>query len=249
MSKYIKSRTFKEPPAKESFSFSTLFPIFNLMLSTYYMSLNAFLRKLSYSSQLKIKWILFSFSFFSQILQMFISSWRLYHLVAFIAKLWDDNLILVMAFLLLNLCKFRWLPFLKSSFFFVEKVVLFIFVSAKEGLDATVLSSFLEKPASFYIPSYLFHHSTPWIYSRLLWSLGFLQLSQAYSTAGLMVVSIRFKYVLTGFPSDFYKNRWSINHDFFALFIKLSIPWCFFPDGMNVNSRYVYRFTISISCP
>ena len=64
-----------------------------------------------------------------------------------------------------------------------------------------------------------------------------------------MVVSVSFKYVLTIFPSGLDKNRWSINHDFFALFFKFSVPLCFFPDGMNVNPRYVYCFTTSITCP
>ena len=90
---------------------------------------------LSYLLQLKIIWISFSISFFSQFLQIFISSWRLYHLVVFIAKLWDDNLILAMAFLLL---KFRYISFLKSSFVYEKSC------SFQEGLDATVLSSFLE---------------------------------------------------------------------------------------------------------
>ena len=124
--KYVKS--FQRAFSKESFSFSTLFPICNLMLSTSYMSLNAFLWMLLYLLQLKIIWISFSISFFSQFLQILISSWRLYHLVVFIAKLWDDNLILVIAFLLLKLCKFRYLSFLKSSFGCEKKVVLFIVI-------------------------------------------------------------------------------------------------------------------------
>ena len=42
---------------------------------------------------------------------------------------------------------------------------------------------------------------------KLFWSLGSPQLSQGQSTTGLMIVSIRFKYVLTVFFSDLYKNR------------------------------------------
>ena len=107
--------------------------------------------------------ISFSVSFFSQFLQISISSWRLYQLMVFIAKLWDENLILVMAFLLLKLKKFRYLSSLKSSFVCEKKVVLFIFISVKQGLNATVFSFFFGKTyAFFYIPSYLFHHSTPW---------------------------------------------------------------------------------------
>ena len=45
----------------------------------------------------------------------------------------------------LKLCKFRYFSFLKSFFACEKNVVLFIFISIKEGLDATVLSSFLEK--------------------------------------------------------------------------------------------------------
>ena len=94
--KHIKS--FQRSFGKKNLNFSTLFPICNLMLSTSFMSLNAFLRMLSYLLELKTIWISFSISFFSQFLQIFTSSWRLYHFVVFIAKLWDDNLILVMAF-------------------------------------------------------------------------------------------------------------------------------------------------------
>ena len=92
--------------------------------------------------------------------------------------------------------------------------------------------------------------SERWNFSILLllcWSLESHQLLNA--VARLMVVSIRFRYVLTDISSDFYKNRWSLSHEFFTLFIKFSIPWCFSPDGMNVNPSYVYCFTISISCP
>ena len=87
----------------------------------------------------------FIFYFFSsQFLQFFKSSWKLYHLVVFVSKLWDDSIILVTPLLLLKLCKFRYLYFLEF-FCLWKKVVLFIFLSVKEGLDATVLSSFLEK--------------------------------------------------------------------------------------------------------
>ena len=85
---------------------------------------------------------IFHFFVFSLFLQIFTSSWRLYHLVVFIAKLWDDSLILVMVFLLLKLCKFRYPSFLKSSLV-CEKRFFFSFLKA--GLDATVLSPFLEK--------------------------------------------------------------------------------------------------------
>ena len=44
---------------------------------------------------------------------------------------------------MLKLCKFRYPSVLKSSFVSGKK--LFIFISVKEGFDATVLSSFLEK--------------------------------------------------------------------------------------------------------
>ena len=55
--------------------------------------------------------------------------------------------------------------FLKSSFV-CEKSYSLHFISVKEGLDTTLLSSFFGKTyACFYIPSSLFHHSTPWIYS------------------------------------------------------------------------------------
>ena len=47
-------RAFKEPSPKKGFSFSTLFPICSLMLSTLFMSLNTFLRMLSHLLQLKI---------------------------------------------------------------------------------------------------------------------------------------------------------------------------------------------------
>ena len=81
--------------------------------------------------------------------------------LVFIAKFW------VMAFLLLKLCKFRYLSFLKSSFLRVKKLFFSLLLSVKEGLDTTVLSSFLEKRMLVFIfISYLFQHSTPWMYSR-----------------------------------------------------------------------------------
>ena len=95
--------------------------------------------------------ISFSVSFFSQFLQISISSWRLYQLMVFIAKLWDENLILFMAFLLLKLKKFRYLSSLKSSFVCEKKVVLFIFISVKQGLNATVFSFFFGKTYAFFI--------------------------------------------------------------------------------------------------
>ena len=128
-------KAFRESSTKKSFSFSTLFPICNLMLSTSFMSLSAFLQMLSYLLQLNIIWISFSISFFSQFLHIFISSWRLYHFKVFIAKLWDDNLILVMAFRLLKLYKFRYLSFLKSSFV-CEKSCSFHFYKCKGGFGS-----------------------------------------------------------------------------------------------------------------
>ena len=127
-------RAFKEPLAKKRFSFSILLPICNFMLSTSFLSLNAFLRILSFLLQLKLIlekftflliWISFCIYFFSQFLQIFISSSRLYHLLVFIAKLWDDNLILVMVFLLLKLFKFS---FLLAEFFCLWKKFFFSFL-------------------------------------------------------------------------------------------------------------------------
>ena len=81
--------------------------------------------------------------------------------LVFIAKFW------VMAFLLLKLCKSRYLSFLKSSFLRVKKLFFSLLLSVKEGLDTTVLSSFLEKRMLVFIfISYLFQHSTPWMYWR-----------------------------------------------------------------------------------
>ena len=88
--------------------------------------ITAIIPMLSYLLQLLYEFIFCSF-FLKQCLQIFISSWRLYHLVVFIAKLWDDNLILVMPFLLLKLCKFRYLSFLKS-YFVCEKKLFFLYL-------------------------------------------------------------------------------------------------------------------------
>ena len=57
-----------------------------------------------------------------------------------------------------------------------------------------------------------------------------------------MVASIRFKYVLTVFPSDLYKNRCSINHDFFVLLIKFSILWCFFSRWYECKAQICILF-------
>ena len=91
---------------------------------------------LSYLLQLKFIWISFSI-FFLTIFANFHIFLKIYHLVVFIAKLWDDSLILVMTFLLLKLSKFRYLSFLKSSF--VCEKVLFVFISVNESLDATIV--------------------------------------------------------------------------------------------------------------
>ena len=143
-----------------------LFPIENLMLSTSFMSLNAFLRILSYLLQLKITWISLSVTFFSQFLQILISSWRLYHLVMFVAKLWDENLILVMALLLLKLLE----ALLFNEFFCLWiKSYSFHFCECKGGFGySSPWPSLLAKLKCLisYISSHLFHLSTPWIYSR-----------------------------------------------------------------------------------
>lgn len=65
----------------------------------------------------------------------------------------------------------------------------------------------------------------------------------------LMVLRERFTYVWTVFLSDLYKNYLSISQIFFALFVKFLIPWYFFPDGMNVNLRYIYCYALLISRP
>ena len=71
----------EETSAKKKFSFSILFPIWKLMWSISFMWFNTFLWML-----------LLSISFLSQFSQFFISSWRLYHLVVFIAKVttWES---------------------------------------------------------------------------------------------------------------------------------------------------------------
>lgn len=65
----------------------------------------------------------------------------------------------------------------------------------------------------------------------------------------LMVLRERFTYVWTVFLSDLYKNYLSISQTFFALFVKFLIPWYFFPDGINVNLRYIYCYALLISRP
>ena len=94
----------KERLLKKIFSFSILFFLWKLIVSTLFMSLHAFSRLLS---QLKIIWI--------------ISFWRLYHLRGFISKLRDGNPLFI-AFLLFNLFKFRYifclLLFVKGSYLF-----------------------------------------------------------------------------------------------------------------------------------
>lgn len=65
----------------------------------------------------------------------------------------------------------------------------------------------------------------------------------------LMVLRERFTYLWTVFLSDLYKNYLSISQIFFALFVKFLIPWYFFPDGMNVNLRYIYCYALLISRP
>ena len=103
----------KEPWAKTSFSYQYLFLVWKWMS---FMSFNVFHQTLSCLSQLKIVWIAFCISFLLRFSQIFISPWRLYHLVEFTAKLWDDNLVLLTAFLLLKLYQFKHIPLYKTSF-------------------------------------------------------------------------------------------------------------------------------------
>ena len=55
--------------------------------------------------------------------------------------------------------------------------------------------------------------------------------------------------------SNVYQNLCNVHLEIYntshkpRLFQEFSIHWCFLPDCMNVNHRYVYCFTISISCP
>ena len=65
----------------------------------------------------------------------------------FIAKLPDENLVLVIAFLFLNLFKFRYFSFLKD--FVKKKVILSIFINVQEGSDTAVLRSFWENLGLF----------------------------------------------------------------------------------------------------
>ena len=113
------------------------------MLSPSFMLLNAFIRLLSYLLQLKIILIPFCICFFSQFLENFIFSWRFYHLVVFIGKLRDNKRILVMAFVLLKLCKFRYLSFLKSSFVCEKKVIFFIFTTIPSFLWKNIILFFI----------------------------------------------------------------------------------------------------------
>ena len=124
----------EETSEKKNFSFSILlFPIWKLMWQTSFMSFNAFLRML-----------LFSLSFLLQFSLIFISPWRLYHSVVFITKLPDETLVLVIAFLLIKLFKFRYYSFLKD----------FIW----EGLDTEVLSSFFMDLKE----EFTLHKNCPW---------------------------------------------------------------------------------------
>ena len=104
-----------------------LFLALKLVLSTWFTSFSAFLWMLSYLSQLKLSYnfhfLLFSLLIFA-ILNTFLD---INHLVLFITKLWDGNLLLVIAFLLLRLFKFRYLCFLKT-FFVYEKTLFFSFL-------------------------------------------------------------------------------------------------------------------------
>ena len=69
-------------------------------------------------------------------------------------------LILLVAFRLLKLIRFRYLSFLRQFFCLQNKVVLFIFIGVNDSLNAVVLSSFLAKLILFCILSYLFQFST-----------------------------------------------------------------------------------------
>ena len=97
------------------------------MLSTSFMSLNVFLWMLSCLLQLKIIWILSSISFFSQFFQILFSSWRLYHLVVFNAKLWDDNVALLWRFYCWSCANLDIFPF--------QRVLLFVKKSCSFHLD------------------------------------------------------------------------------------------------------------------
>ena len=126
LSKYIK--IFQRSFCKENFQFLYLiaYLLFNVIHIIYVVKCPSSNVIILIATKNYMNFI-FHFFVFSQFLQILISSWRLYHLVVFIAKLWDDNLILVMAFLLLKLCKFTYLSFLKSSLVF-EKRFFFSFL-------------------------------------------------------------------------------------------------------------------------
>ena len=92
------------------------------------------------------------FYFFSMI---FISSWRLYHFVLFIAKLWDDKPILFMGFLLLNFCNFRYLSLLKGFFIF-EKSYSFCFYKYRGGFGWNSPQLFFGKNLCLHLCSILY---------------------------------------------------------------------------------------------
>ena len=149
-------RAFKKLSANKSFRFCILFPTCNLAPSTSFMPLIASLWcfPLSYLSHLKIIWISFSVSFLPQISEVFVPYWRLYRLMVLITKLWDENL-------LLKLFKFRYLYFSKCSF-----VCIFFYKCIGGCVYNSPYLFFGKTYTCFYIPSYLAHLSTPWIYSR-----------------------------------------------------------------------------------
>ena len=104
LSKNCLTKEHEEISAKKNFTFSILlFPVWKLILSASIISFNSFVRI-----------FLFSLSFLLQFSQIFIFPWSLYNLVVFIAKLPDENLVLVVASLLLKLFKFRFYSFLKD---------------------------------------------------------------------------------------------------------------------------------------
>ena len=114
------------------------------MLSTSFMSLNAFLRMLLYLLQLNIIWTSFSISFYFTIFANF----YVFGKIILRGGVYCEVM--------------RWQPYFSYgvpiievmqiyiSFLFKEflclwkKVILFIFINVKQGLDTTVLSSFLE---------------------------------------------------------------------------------------------------------
>ena len=127
LSKNCLTKEHEEISAKKNFTFSILlFPVWKLILSASIISFNSFVRI-----------FLFSLSFLLQFSQIFIFPWSLYNLVVFIAMLPDENLVLVVASLLLKLFKFRFYSFLKN-FLCVKKVILF---KVCRSLDTEVFSS------------------------------------------------------------------------------------------------------------